>query len=175
MANVPAPTENPSPAPVEPADTPVYRMAFVLYHWPYPTIERTTLRALLPKGEQVRMSRERIARYRAKGDNRVGSTNQVSRLFLGRLNAWDRVSAISREAGRVRILDRQFFAPMADLLLIDRAMWLAEIVQDYRQVSIDPELRRRELLTLQRLMEGRDIHHGSGRGSVRAVPAGRAL
>lgn len=154
----------------------MFRMAFVLHHWPHPLIERATLRALLPKGKQVAMPPDRVARYRARGDYRVGRYNRVSHDFTKRLGHWERrFGAIRREGTRVVILDRQFFAPMADLLVIDKAMWLAEIVQEYRHADVAPETRRRELLTLQRLMQAGPGSNGSGRGAVRLLPRSKTL
>lgn len=162
----------------QPKDVPGYRMAFVLYHWPRPLIERTLLRSLLPVGQTTAIPsrHDRPRQFTAGGHKKTGSRNLVSDNFRRKLNRWEKQELLRREGEWLRIVSREAFAENASLLLVDKALWLAEIVSTYRHFQpIESETRRRELLTLQALMEGRGSYHASGRGSVRLLPRGGTL
>lgn len=151
-------------------------MAYVLHHWPRPAIERHLLRSLLSSGGVVLKGPERKPSETMHWRPREPKANKrISFVYKEKLRMWERDGRIRRDDEWIHILDRDFFAEAASRLLLNKALWLAEVVRNYRSAPIDPELRRRELLTFQALMEGRDVHHSSGKRAVRLLPRGRTL
>lgn len=138
----------------------ILRMAYVLARWPEPTIQRSTLRTFLPSVPREDKNKK----------------SKVSKKFQTRLVDFERAGLIAREGDRVRITNRAGLAGYGSLLDSEFAVMLRLALAEVRaEPAMDPEVRRRELLSIQQLMQSAPGSNGGGRGAVRLLPRSKTL
>jgi hypothetical protein len=159
------------------------RVAYALAVFPIDTVQRTTIRAMLPPGTTRRVP-QAIVR---KAANRHGSKNRVSIDFGQALKVFADRGWIDRGEVLLRIRDRD--ALRAHALnglpgVPDRFIALEQAVTQLRAQAADRTedsralavIRLRELRAIEQLMRsGASGSNWSGRGSVRFPHKGRVL
>jgi hypothetical protein len=128
------------------------------------TVQRSTIRALCPKQDGGR-----------HGD-------PISAAFRRALRKFEHFGWINREGALIHVQDREAMCAWVALgvdVTDERAATLLAVREAVRQINDaeavhqHAEVRRRELIALQRLMQA--IPAGTARPGVRIVPRGRAL